>query len=359
MLGATFMSMSSGVSFVFTHPNGTPLTRSHDKTSRQAKYRCRCTQRDVEAGVTGLDELAAPPPDENPEESPVSYHRNLEDERDLERRERLLMQLYSNSWLVFFSILGTLARLGVEWITHYSNAPVTTNVLWANFDSSLFLGFLQEGRALFAEQRSRSLVDPLSTSSRTALNKEQQTAQAEHLARKETLPLYIGLSVGFCAGSTGWSVCSSLSIAITEVAVSISALTVGAHLSIALLPVLSKVSKVHLARYMNLLGVFLGLGCWLGAIFLAIWPPQNKWLFGLSYDLQRVPLSSAEEKIGGDVLGCQILTGITEGFCGCLSTVSTWVAELSSMKKHDAYVYGTASIGVGFSLLTTISVSLY
>lgn len=162
--------------------------------------------------------------------------------------------------------------------------------------------------------------------------------------------------------------------------------------------------SANLARYVNPLGVFLGFGCWLGAIFLAIWPPQNRWrgdavfalvfaplgcilrfflsiklnrlvasfplgifaanilgtaVLGLAYDLQRAPLSSAGGKIGGGVLGCQILAGITEGFCGCLSTVSTLVAELSSMKKHHAYVYGTTSIGVGFSMLIVISGSLH
>lgn len=346
-------------------------------------------------------------------------------------RERLLLQLYSVSWLVFFSLLGTLARLGAEWIASYPNAPVTTTVLWANFGGSLVLGFLQEDRALFAERKDTT---PSSGSDDEKKEKQQQQQQtlAQHIAFKKTLPLYIGLSVGFCgsftsyssfmrdlflglandiagthqnvaARSAGWSVCSVLSIAIIEIAVSLSGLVAGAHFAIALFPLLSRLPNMSSERYMNAVGVILGFGCWLGAVFLAIWPPRNNWrgdvvfalvfaplgtllrfflsirlnryfasfplgtftanmlataILGMAYDFQRTPLSSAAGKIGGGILACQVLEGIVEGFCGCLSTVSTWVAELRSLRRHHAYMYGTVSVVVGLSLMTVIIGSL-
>ena len=199
------------------------------------------------------------------------------------------------------------------------------------------------------------------------------------------------------ARSAGWSAASVLGVVITEVTVSLSALSFGAHLAIALLPLLSNIPQMNTAKFINPLGVFLGLGCWLGAVCLAIWPPHNAWrgqvvfaivfaplgtmmrywlsvqlnrriksfpigtfsanmlgtaLLAMAYDLQHADLQG--NVAGGSIVGCQVLTGITEGFCGCLTTVSTWVAELRSLRKKHAYLYGATSIVLGFSLMVVI-----
>jgi len=41
---------------------------------------------------------------------------------------------------------------------------------------------------------------------------------------------------------------------------------------------------------------------------------------------------------------CFVISGLMSGFCGCFTTVSTWVAELYSLNRKDAYVYGGGSI---------------
>jgi fluoride ion exporter CrcB/FEX len=44
-----------------------------------------------------------------------------------------------------------------------------------------------------------------------------------------------------------------------------------------------------------------------------------------------------------------------DGFCGCLTTVSTWVAELVGMKrKREAYAYALASVSVALGLCVVI-----
>ncbi|KAF2644773.1 hypothetical protein P280DRAFT_390868 [Massarina eburnea CBS 473.64] len=345
-------------------------------------------------------------------------------------RERPLVQLYTISWLVFFSILGTLARLGVEWITYYPNMPVTTNVLWANFGGTLLLGFLQEDRVLFAERKNRTSLSPSDSRSipRVEDEVEKRDTQFDHLSLKERIPVHIGLTVGFCASFTsfsyfmrdlflalsndlvsgnvsilprnrGWSVSAVLAVAITEVTVCIAALSFGAHIAIFLRPLLSKIPNTNPTRWLNPLSVLLGFGCWLGAIFLTVWPPRNHWradvlfalvfapvgcllryllalrlnpltpnfqlgtftsnvfgtaVLGMAYVLQRSPLAPAGGAIGGGVLGCQVLEGIIEGFCGCLTTVSTWVAELRALRKNHAYVYGVVSLSVGLGILVII-----
>ncbi|KIV81269.1 hypothetical protein PV11_03466 [Exophiala sideris] len=58
-----------------------------------------------------------------------------EKEMPLQQRRILLRratEIYIVAHLIFFSILGTLARLGLEAITQYPRAPVLTPVLWAN-----------------------------------------------------------------------------------------------------------------------------------------------------------------------------------------------------------------------------------
>ncbi len=127
---------------------------------------------DIDAGVVGLDELAAPAPDQNPDGGRIQYHRSLEDEIEFGRRrsatseqlrprtptkQKLMVQLYIHCWLIFFSIFGTLARLGVEWLGHYRNAPVTTDVLWANFGGSLVLGVLARRQSFICAKKGKTL----------------------------------------------------------------------------------------------------------------------------------------------------------------------------------------------------------
>ena len=68
-----------------------------------------------------------------------------EDDDEERPASRLMTELYTISYLIFFAIWGTLARLGVQWITFYPGAPMVTPVIWANFGGSLILG-ISHGR---------------------------------------------------------------------------------------------------------------------------------------------------------------------------------------------------------------------
>ncbi|PHH84597.1 hypothetical protein CDD83_1679 [Cordyceps sp. RAO-2017] len=137
--------------------------------------------------------------------------------------------------------------------------------------------------------------------------------------------------------------------------------------------------------------VLLGWGCWLGAVLLSVWPPRDFWrgratlalvfappgcllrfylaallngrrpafplgtfaanVFGcavlaMAWDIAHVPV--------GGYVGCQVLQGIEDGFCGCLTTISTWVAELAALRRLHAYLYGAASVLVSFALMVVI-----
>jgi len=203
--------------------------------------------------------------------------------------------------------------------------------------------------------------------------------------------------------SAGWSVCALLAVIIVETGLSLAALSVGAHICEAMMPLLQRIPAVRASYILNPLGVVLGFGCWLGAVFLATWPPQNHWrhdavfaivfapvgcllrfwlsiglnsriarfplgtfvaniagsmVLGMAYDLQHAHLPAVDGLVGGGLVGCQVLQGIIDGFCGCLTTVSTWVAELKGLRKKHAYEYGFASISVGLAFMVVIIGSL-
>ncbi|KAJ4304250.1 hypothetical protein N0V88_001863 [Collariella sp. IMI 366227] len=118
-----------------------------------------------------LGETSTVSPVQNPDEEPIRRFISLEQvrsqeqefarEQKLQRRQslaegrppehekpeegkfevsRFATQLYTISYLVLFSILGTLARLGLQALTTYPGTPVIFPSLWPNFAGSLIMG---------------------------------------------------------------------------------------------------------------------------------------------------------------------------------------------------------------------------
>ena len=161
-----------------------------------------------------LSEVAAPPPVEtasqSDEEATPQQREEEKEGADASQPQysNVATELYTVSWLIFFSFLGTLARLGVEAITVYPNAPWSSPVLWANLGGSFALGFLSEDRNLFRHE----WTGPDSTEnsfhpSKIAKDTDSVCARAgtNHGKVKKTIPLYIGLATGFCGSFTSFS----------------------------------------------------------------------------------------------------------------------------------------------------------
>jgi fluoride ion exporter CrcB/FEX len=75
-------------------------------------------------------------------------------------------------------------------------------------------------------------------------------------------------------------------------------------------------------------------------------------VLGMAFDLQHVSIGGAG--VGGGRITCQVLQGIMDGFCGALTTVSTWILELNALRRGHAYIYGAASVGAGFAILVVV-----
>lgn len=432
---------------------------------------------DVPDAYANLDEIMNVSPVQNPDEENIYRHKSLEQVRTREQdymheqrrrssilREReeapeipelpqeeekvekfnvsrLATQVYTISYLIFFAILGTLARLGLQALTYYPGAPVIFSSIWPNFAGSLVFGFLAEDRMLFryewggtptykttpSRRASPNTGDEEGSSGSEPLTLSPEAAKKAHTAAKKTIPLYIGLATGFCGSFTsfssfirdaflalsndlttpdvatvasrngGYSFMALMAVILLTVALSLAGLFIGAHLAIALEPFTPTLPYPFTRKFLDRIVVVLGWGSWVGAVLLSALPPDRNgggvetWrgratfsiafaplgclarfyaslylngriasfplgtfavnvlgtaILAMSWDIAHVPL--------GGVLGCQILQGIEDGFCGCLTTVSTWVAELAALRRLHAYVYGTASVLVSLALAVAI-----
>ena len=430
-----------------------------------------------------LTEVAAPPPvqkslHEEPPNTQARQHYLEEEERgepdsnetspayrqkqpgELEAKDHevpeYLTELYTISYLIFFAILGTLARLGTQWITFYPGTPVVTPVIWANFGGSLIMGFVSEDQGLFRMKRSGE--------SRTGLNGEKSRggsevavddggeAKADYTKRKKTIPLYVGVATGFCGSYTsfssfardiflalsnslptpvnhpnsngspptpsstvsrngGYSFEAFLHVVISTIALSLGGLIVGAQMAIFMDSITPRIHGTFIRKYVDRGMVLLGFGSWLASVFLAIWPPdrpggpssRGSWsnetwrgevifalvfapigcllrfyasaklnglvpafplgtfaanmfgtaIEGMCFDIQHVGVGSMGQ-LGGGRVGCQVLQGVQDGFCGCLTTVSTWVAEINGLKRKHGWGYAFGSVVGALCLMLVI-----
>ncbi|KAE8446853.1 hypothetical protein EG329_011630 [Mollisiaceae sp. DMI_Dod_QoI] len=361
---------------------------------------------------------------------------------------RIVTELYILSYLIIFSIFGTLARLGLQVLTSFPGTPITTSEIWANVGGSLIMGYLSEDRQLFKTHIRRvdhSIEDKAEKSGDNTdtggpldqegnQNRTQVQAAKDHMTMKKSIPLYIGLTTGFCGSFTsfssfirdvflqladqpvavksksaasgdimrggGNSAMAVIAVIFFTIALSISALKIGAHLAILFGNIDGSLPSWLTSKAFNRFIVLLAPCMWVGAIAVAIWPPNDQWrgqvlfalvfaptgtilrfytsmvlngvigsfplgtftanvfgtaVLGMSWNLQRAPLSGM---VGGGRIGCQVLQGVQDGFCGCLTTVSTWVLELVGLRRGHAYVYGGLSTAIAVAFLVAIMGSL-
>jgi CrcB protein len=291
-----------------------------------------------------------------------------------------IKQAHLHGYLTIFSILGTLARLGLTALCDYNGAPVGGSVIWANFAGAMIMGFLVDDASMFG-------------------------------AGKATLPLYTGLSTGFCGSLTsfstfeydafaylanlpqsprqskGYNFLAVAAYIIATLCVSLGGLQFGAHLAVAARHARLPLLPPSWLRTLDTVIVPLGAACWAAAVVMAVFIP--KWrgvaLFACVFSplgvyarfwisrrlnplVKAFPVGTFTCNLAGSLLlsglhigmathmgvPCLVLKGIADGFCGCLTTVSTFVVEVRGLRISSAYVYGGTTVVVGLAAMVVV-----
>lgn len=411
-------------------------------------------------GVGNLAETAPLGVVENPSEAHRFSHHNLEEElgqgeevsnggapssqTKTSKIGRFKAKLFISAHLVVFSILGTLARVGLSMLTTYPTQPVGFTSIWPNFAGTLVLGFLSEGAELFrhpkavlslSRRRTTPTVESDSDGNSPSGTEMPDTGgrakEGRHADVEPSLPvpLHIGLATGFCGSFTSYSAfmrdcfealagmssitgqppspgqnfLSVAAVIITTIGLSVVGLKTGAHLAIFLKTYEKKVPK-RVLHFIDRVSVVLALLLWSCVVVMAILLSgrtrgQEMWwgqmllslafspvgcfirfvssillntritgfplgtfcvnmlgtmLLAVVWDLQRLPNRDIAATIGGDLVSCQVLQAVEDGFCGCLTTVSTWAVELSTLRRRHAYKYGFASIATSIVIVIVV-----
>jgi fluoride ion exporter CrcB/FEX len=286
-------------------------------------------------------------------------------------------------WVAIFSILGTAGRIGLKGINY--NGMVVPPLVWAQFFGCMVVGILQHDNTFFRRKSNGKRVNR---------------------------PLHLGISVGFCGSLTsfsswvfdiffalaepptanyGYNLISAASQLIVTFGFSFVGYYFGNHISLLLdataakkeYLTLPKMTAPLVAWVAILLAILCVLGTALivaflnsdnfrgnygfalifspfGAVFRFLLTKINP-LYGL--DKKEFPLGTFFANIIGSLvfgiaylvqfyspsyLPCQVLNGVTQGFCGALSTVSSFIRELAEMKsRYHAYLYGSLIVVLG------------
>lgn len=299
------------------------------------------------------------------------------------------------------SIWGVLARKGLISLTTYDGAYLG-GVIWANFTACIIMGIAVESsnfwlelieRNSFASKGSIPLYTGITTgfcgtcSSFSSVFLEAFNKAANTLPYKE-----------YNYPNSAYGIMEVLAVLITQFGVSVAGFHLGKHF-IELFdnysPRLSKKSYRPLESASLVLGIVSYIiiivliavekrGTWRSWTFSVLFAPIGALLrYYLSKyfngRFKNFPLGTFSANIIGTLLlaiftllirgkkssmssvpivthvtACQLLSGLDDGLCGALTTVSTFVVELFSLNTLHSYRYGLSSIILSFILMVLL-----
>lgn len=297
------------------------------------------------------------------------------------------------------AVWGVLARKGLMVLTTY-DGMFLGGVIWANFTACVVMGmFVALDRVwcrltehAFANKSVIPIYVGVTTgfcgtcSSFSTFILECFNKAANTLPEQYNYP------------TAGYGVMEALAVAIAHVSVSASGFHLGKHL---MEYFDARVPPLPLKAFnaLNLLSCVIGIaayivvivlictqnyGSWRLWLFLVLFAPWGAILryYLLKFLNSKVPnfpmgtfaantlgclllatftliargrsLSDRSVQIVTNVVGCHVLMGLDDGFCGALTTVSTFVVELFGLSTLYSYVYGTVSVAVGFCIMVLL-----
>lgn len=308
------------------------------------------------------------------------------------------VSIYAN--ILAGSIWGVLARKGIMALTEYSGSYVK-GVIWANFVACFVMGALVRSEmmwaglldeSLFATKASIPLYAGLATGFCGSCSSFSSFIM-EIFSYAANLP-----PTASHYPNAAYGILNLLQVLAAQMTVSFGGFRSGTHFS----SWLDKKKELTLAEYriLDLTNCILGLAAYIVVIVLVATESEGAWrswtllcLFApygailrfylskrLNAMIDNFPLGTFTANFGGttlltiftlltrgkahvtsmlpivsDIQSCHVLVALDDGFCGCLTTVSTFVVELSSLKLRYSSFYGTVSILLSFSMIVLIA----
>lgn len=303
-----------------------------------------------------------------------------QDEKPMSRRQGIADILHHWAWITIFSIFGTLTRLGIQALNTYPG-QIAPSLVWAQFIGCAVMGFLTEDNKLFPKA-------------------DRYDA------------LFLGLTVGYCGSTTtfsswilqvfedvsntrgyarnrGYNVISVLSQVMVTLAASLFAFRLGSHIAIladkatTLRPVPRMTGNINIILLLLLAICFQAATIittalrrdWRGIVAIAmVFSPAGaltRWYLSrwLNSHIPSFPLGTFVANMIGSLLesifyilqyhtgtgnSCSILQGLQDGYCGALTTVSTFILELATLRRRHAYIYASTSIVTGIIIYVLV-----
>lgn len=302
--------------------------------------------------------------------------------------------------IVHGSIWGVLVRKGLMALTSYKGSFLS-GVIWANFTACIVMGLAIDGENLWLklleeDEYSAKGAIPVYTGLTTGFCGTVSSFSSVMLeAFNKAADTEIGVYYQYPNGAYG--IMEFLAVVLAQFGMSVIGFHIGKHILEMMdkhLPQLDK-KTYKMLEYLSMATgialviitcVLLGVkphGAWRSWTFSMLFAPPGailryylskylnskvanfpmgtfaanilgSLLLAVFNLLGRGKLPGNNRRIVNHVMGCHVLNGLDDGFCGALTTVSTFVAELFALRTWFSYRYGISSIMVGFAMFILI-----
>mmetsp|Transcript_9313 Transcript_9313/g.11612 ORF Transcript_9313/g.11612 Transcript_9313/m.11612 type:complete len:391 (-) Transcript_9313:101-1273(-) len=297
--------------------------------------------------------------------------------------------------IVSGSIWGVLGRKGLMALTTY-NGSFLSGVIWANFAACIVMGMAVDSANVwkvlidggdYADKGIIGVYVGITTGFCGTLSSFSSVILEAFNKSADTLP-----SEYYSYPNSAYGIMEFLAVIIAHMCLSLTGFQIGKHFIDMIDPALPALSK-KVYRTLEKLWIVLGLvafiiivvligvkynGSWRSWTFACFFAPfgalsrfflskylnpkiknfplgtftANLWgtlLLAIFTLLGRGKLpGNALSQIVTNVLNCHVLSGLDDGFCGALTTVSTLVVELFGLRTLHSYRYGFYSIASSY-----------
>ncbi|CAN6631464.1 fluoride export protein 1 [Trichomonascus vanleenenianus] len=318
----------------------------------------------------------------------------------------LKILILGHAGMAFTGIVGSLARAGLTRLTTFEGEPFSGTVIWSNFAGCFILGMLFNSKPMFdsliinnlyGRQYSSFGEIPIYTALATGFCGSLTSFSTFMLELFELSANTFTTTGNF--PNPGYGVMVWLNYCIVTLSLSVAGFLSGRHISRALERSEIAWELERHERFIEWTMAFLGVSGWITTLVLAIVKPSFRYWcltcvfspfgvyarFWLARSLNKLyknffvgtffanilatilvavfmllrrgikDADSSSMPILSAVTQCQVVWALADGFCGCFSTISTFIAEIVNLRQvRYAYLYAVTSVFVGFSLVVVI-----